>query len=145
MGLISPAPPYFGSAHGMVAAVSSGAGEFRYCLLTGAAALQVGELGDDVVLIAIAPLMTSNPFPARPRSIRNSLNWPYWPVIYCAPTYIYIYLALSFNAIIACWRDCFRPFKSAKKSLWSNHWKRSIRKAAITNDCEARASMWDLH
>ena len=30
MGLISPAPPYFGSAHGMVAAVSSGAGESRY-------------------------------------------------------------------------------------------------------------------
>lgn len=69
----------------MVAAVSSGAGESRY-RFTEATALRVDELGD--VLIAIAPLMASNPFPARPRSTRISLNWLHRPVIYCVPMYI---------------------------------------------------------
>lgn len=61
MGLISCAPRYFKSAHEMVAAVSSGAGESRYCIRYKSRVTSRRALGD-VDLIVIAPLMTSNPF-----------------------------------------------------------------------------------
>lgn len=61
MGLISSAPRYFKSAHEMVAAVSSEAGESRYCIHCKSRYKSRRALGD-VDLITIAPLMTSNPF-----------------------------------------------------------------------------------
>lgn len=64
MGLISSAPRYLKSAHDMVAAVSSEAGESRYCIHYKSRYKSRRAL-DDVDLIIIAPLMTLQPFRSR--------------------------------------------------------------------------------
>lgn len=81
----------------MVAAVWSGAGESRY-RSPYSRARTTSTLGD-VGLIAIAPLMTSNPFAARVHVTFEARLIGRAPVIYRGPVPASV---LAFYAVIAC-------------------------------------------